>query len=127
MKLPILAGALGVIIVGGLIALFAIPAPEKEVGPQTVEAEGTVVSVNVEQAAFDGPVIVAIKTDVGEKRITVPSMGLPRCPAFANIADVYTLAKDNLVSVRGTLGEDGSITPCEDASHYLRASVKEKI
>lgn len=89
---------------------------------------GQVTEVNFEQVAFDGPTIVTFTTaGTNEVRqLAVPSMGLIGCLAAAEIADPFQLAPGDRVEVRGRVGEDGVLVPCEDAQHYLRATRTEE-
>lgn len=85
------------------------------------EARGTIVSVDAEQAMVDGPVLITLREESGEVAvIAVPSMGLPTCAARANMADAFALAPGQYIEVRGAVGVDGMIIPCESADHYLR-------
>lgn len=85
------------------------------------EARGTVVSVNTEQAMVDGPVLITLREESGEEAVVaVPSMGLPTCAARANMADAFAVTAGQYVEVRGAVGVDGMIIPCESADHYLR-------
>ncbi len=90
---------------------------------QTVEAKGTVLAVDLEKATFDGPVVITLQPEQGQTvTISVPSMGLPLCAAYKakNIGDVFLIKAGQQFEVRGTVGEDGSIVPCDSADHYLR-------
>lgn len=97
------------------------PAPvEGEIAAGDQEVRGTVVAVNTEQSAFDGPVLILVTQDSGEPAvIAVPSMGLPTCVAYETIADPFTLQPGQMISTRGTVGEDGAITPCTSPEHFL--------
>lgn len=82
---------------------------------------GTVVSVNLDAIAADGPAVVMIRTQAGvEEEVHVPSFGINLCAASANIADVYALKAGDRVEVNGTVSEEGAIVPCQSAEHYLR-------
>lgn len=99
-----------------------VQAPE-ETGEEAVEGEvrGTVVSVNTEQAMVDGPVLITVRSqDEKEAVVAVPSMGLPLCAASTNMADAFALTAGQYIEVRGAVGADGTIIPCESADHYLR-------
>lgn len=85
------------------------------------EVRGTIVSVDTEQAMVDGPVLIAV--DAGADAvavIAVPSMGLPLCPAAANITDAFALTPGQQIVARGAVGVDGMIVPCEQPDHYLQ-------
>lgn len=85
------------------------------------EVQGSVIIVNTAQVAVDGPALINLKLADGSTAvIAVPSMGLNFCTAKASLADVYKLKTGDKVEVRGTIGEEGRIIPCESASHYLR-------
>lgn len=84
-------------------------------------ARGTIVSVNMEQAMVDGPVLITLREESGEEAIVaVPSMGLPMCAARANMADAFALTPGQYIEVHGAVGVEGMIIPCESADHYLR-------
>lgn len=131
-KLSLLIAA--VLIVGGvaILAYFKIPGTEPAPAPVATSTPpavdltliGQVTEVNFEQVAADGPTVVTFTTaGTNEVRqVAVPSMGLPLCPAAAEIADAFQLAPGDRIEVRGRVGEDGTIVPCEDAGHYLRAT-----
>jgi|GEM_PF-1549863 len=88
---------------------------------ETKTARGTVAEVDREAIAYDGPAYVMINLEEGgTATIAVPSMGLNLCAAQENILDVYTLEEGARVEVRGTVGEEGHIVPCQSADHYLR-------
>jgi heat shock protein HslJ len=116
-----------VILIGGFFVLNTYIYNEKQaeyVVGDTVERSGTVLAVDTDQAALDGPVILTLEGDGGEMTtIAVPSMGLLLCPAYEanNIGDVYLMKAGDRIEVRGVVGEDGSVIPCESADHYLRS------
>ncbi|HYF29043.1 MAG TPA: hypothetical protein VEA36_01595 [Candidatus Paceibacterota bacterium] len=84
------------------------------------EVTGTIVLINTEHAAVDGPYVITVRQAGGESAIiAVPSMGLPTCAAREKIADVYALQPGQVVSARGTVGEGGIIIPCESSEHFL--------
>ena len=92
---------------------------KEEVG-STVTREGVVQNVDTTQTALDGPVIVRILADNNKtETITIPSMGLPLCPAFDRIGNAWNLKGGEKISVSGTIAADGTITPCAEAGHYL--------
>ena len=85
------------------------------------EVRGTILAVDTEQAAVDGPVLILLQQESGEPAVVaVPSMGLPTCAARANMADAFTLTTGQMIEVKGSVGADGMIVPCESADHYLR-------
>lgn len=85
------------------------------------EVQGTIVSINTEQAMADGPILILVQQSTGEPAvIAVPSMGLPTCAARARMADAYTLTPGQFLEVRGSVDAEGMIVPCESAEHYLR-------
>ena len=94
----------------------ADPATDSEL----VATAGVVRAVDTSAVAADGPITIVLDTGSDEVVITVPSMGLPLCPAAASIADPFTIEAGDRVSVAGIGGPDGSITPCSDSAHYLR-------
>lgn len=88
---------------------------------QTVTVSGVVLSVDREAITYDGPAYVVIDVlDGSQVTVAVPSMGLGLCEAREDILDVYTLTPGTKVEVRGALGEDGYIVPCQSADHFLR-------
>jgi len=94
---------------------------ENEANASERTSSGTVVSVNLDAIAADGPAVVTIRTEAGaEEQIQVPSFGLMLCAASESIADVYALQSGDRVEVRGSVSEDGAIVPCESSEHYLR-------
>lgn len=99
-----------------------VQTPE-EMGEGAAEGEvrGTIVSVNTEQAMVDGPVLITLRSQDGEEAVVaVPSMGLPLCAARANMADAFALTAGQYIEVRGAVGAEGTVIPCESADHYLR-------
>jgi hypothetical protein len=89
----------------------------------SLEIVGTVQSVNLEQMMVDGPGILVVQTTTGAPyTVAVPSMGLPLCAAYTNIADVTAIRVGDQVSVRGALAPDNSIVPCEATDHFLRVT-----
>lgn len=96
---------------------------EVEEVQQSQTVEGTVISINRDQVAADGPTVLIVEEDSGDTAtITVPSMGLPFCVAQENIADVFALEEGQRVEVRGNVDSEGAITPCESEDHYLRVT-----
>jgi len=114
------------VLVGGFYLLNSYVYKEKQadsVMGETVSKSGKVLSVNLDAAAADGPYIITLESDGGEvSTIALPSMGLPLCAAYQNknIGDVYLIKVGEMIEVRGTVSEDGSIVPCESADHYFR-------
>ncbi len=83
--------------------------------------EGVVTSVDTEQALFDGPYVLILRTDEGGQEIIhVPSMGINLCEARDSIASPSTISNGMRVAVSGTRAEGGVIIPCESPNHYLR-------
>lgn len=82
--------------------------------------EGVVLDVNLDQIAFDGPSLVTIEVSGEEKIIAIPSMGLPLCPAFENIAPTDSIEIGDRVLVLGEINEEGQIVPCSSSNHYLK-------
>lgn len=118
---------IGIVVIVLLAVVGYLVTSNKEVAPggdgnSNVEQEvsGTVVSVNTEQVAVDGPALVTVQTEDGEVVVAVPSMGINLCAARDNIADVYELSSGDEVAVLGSVGENDMIIPCESADHYLR-------
>lgn len=120
--------ALAVFLLVGFFAFNAYLYKEKQADNipsplETLEKEvvGTVTAIDLNGVAFDGPALIELKAEVGEPfTIAVPSMGLGLCAAAQKIADVYDIAIGDVVSVRGTIDDEGRIVPCEDVAHYLR-------
>lgn len=112
------------VLVGGFFLFNSYIYNEKQadyaVG-DTVDRSGKVLAVNTDQVAFDGPALITLEGAGGElSAIAVPSMGLPLCPAYQNIGDIYLLKSGDMIEVRGAVSEDGSIVPCDSNEHYLR-------
>lgn len=85
------------------------------------EVKGTVVSVNTDAVALDGPSLITIKDESGaDVVVAVPSMGINLCLAKDAIADVYTIKAGDVAEARGTVDEEGRIVPCESSDHYLK-------
>ena len=124
-KILFVGASVLVLLVGGFFLLNNYIYQEKQaevVEGDTVEFEGEVLAVDTEQAMVDGPVIITMKSIDGTlATIAVPSMGLPLCAAFDNIADVYALQSGDTISVKGEVDPAGRIVPCESEEHYLRA------
>ncbi|MEK7612271.1 MAG: META domain-containing protein [Patescibacteria group bacterium] len=119
-------GGVLIILVVGFFVLNSYIYNEKQAGftaGDTVSATGTVLAIDLEQVAFDGPFLITLKPEDGKLlTIAVPSMGLQLCEAYKalNIGDVSLIKVGDEFEVRGIVGEDGSIVPCESADHYLR-------
>ena len=88
----------------------------------TIEKSGHILSVDLSQAAFDGPYLLILDAGGELFTIAVPSMGLPFCAAYTNrnIGDVSLFKAGDEVEVKGILSEEGQIVPCESGEHYLR-------
>lgn len=113
-----------IVLIGGYF-LFTAGTRTSEMSPSATVA-GTVTAVNLDQVTFDGPALVTIQTEAGDTEvIAVPSMGLPLCAAYGDIADVYTLEVGSTVAVAGERDEEDRIVPCDDASHYFRVTSAE--
>lgn len=85
--------------------------------------KGTVVSVDVSKVPVDGPGLVIIQTDTGlQAVIAVPSMGMGMCAAKDKIENYSEFKAGDKVEVRGQVGAENMIIPCESAEHYLRVS-----
>lgn len=95
---------------------------EAPVAGDTVEVSGTVKSVNTELAMVDGPYLVILDTEAGERTVALPSMGILLCAAKSNIAPIDSVQAGMSVSTKGGVSEDGSIVPCESADHYFRVN-----
>jgi len=137
MKKPHIIVLLVLIVILALVFVFSNKEPvDAPVTPQTTDSNtstpvetgdrtvsGTVVTVNTAQMAVDGPALINVKlADNTEAVVAVPSMGINLCAAKANIADVSTLKAGNKVEVRGSVGVDGRIIPCDSSTHYLRVT-----
>ncbi len=82
---------------------------------------GTVISVDTSKVPVDGPALVTIQAEGGSRAvIAIPSMGINFCPALANITSVQELKSGETVEVRGEVGAEGVILPCQSSAHYLR-------
>ena len=119
MKTSIGIVVLLVVLVGGYF-LLTLTNPQEL--PQDKSVSGTVMNVNLDAIALDGPVLITLSTEAGEEIIAVPSMGFPLCAAVERIGDVYTLAEGDQVAVTGRVDEEGRIVPCESESHELLIS-----
>ncbi len=114
------------VLVGGFFLFNSYIYQEKQAGfvaGETVERSGRVLAVDTNQVAFDGPALIILEGDGGKlSTIAIPSMGLPLCPAYQSnkIGDVYLLKSGDIIEVRGVVGEDGSIVPCDSPYHYLQ-------
>lgn len=87
----------------------------------TVAVSGSILAVDLEKVALDGPVLITLSTaESNLKTIEVPSMGILLCPASPNIADVFALKTGEIIEVNGEVLENGSIVPCQSEDHYLR-------
>lgn len=113
-----------VLFIGGYVAYSrGVFTPKEVVMPVPAtsdEVTGTVVSVDTDQAMADGPVVVFLENAGKSYTIAVPSFGLLLCPAHENIASPFDLRPGDVIAVKGSADEAGTIVPCEDASHYLR-------
>ncbi len=130
----LIGGVSSLAVVGvALYAVFALspapvaPAPEPATTvyePTPVTLVGEVTEVNFEQVAFDGPSLIRLKAaGTGEMYVvSVLSMGLSACAAYAAIADPFQLAPGDRLEVRGLKLESGKVVPCEQSDHYLRAT-----
>ncbi len=117
-----------VILVLGVVGFYALNTyiyEEKQadfVVGETVSKSGKVLSVDTTQIAFDGPYLLTLESEDGElNTIALPSMGLPLCEAYTakKIGDINLIKAGEMIDVRGEVGEDGSIVPCNSSDHYL--------
>ncbi|HEU0085372.1 MAG TPA: hypothetical protein VFQ59_00205 [Candidatus Paceibacterota bacterium] len=87
------------------------------------EIRGTVLSVNNDEVILDGPSVITIRAEDGsEALIAIPSMGINLCSAKENIASPYDLKEGDVVEVRGEVGYENAIVPCQSTLHYLRVA-----
>jgi hypothetical protein len=87
---------------------------------KTSSIVGVVSSVNTDAIAYDGPSLITLTDNSGISHvIAIPSMGLPLCAAFDNIASVGVINVGDMISVNGEKDADGNIVPCSDANHFL--------
>lgn len=87
----------------------------------SVSLEGVVRAVELEQMMVDGPALIQFETRIGEMHtIAVPSMGIMLCAAQPQIDSVGTIEVGDPIAVRGTIGAEERIIPCDDAEDYLR-------
>jgi len=127
MNPKVLRGLIALVAIGVLVLLLNIlktPVATIMTPGTTVAAQGTVTLIDLEQVAFDGPARLELETADGSVvKVNVPSMGIQLCPAYQskNIGDVYAMRLGLELEVKGIVGEDGAITPCEVADHYLRS------
>lgn len=92
-----------------------------ETTAETVQFQGEVSSVNLDQIAFDGPGLIEFETDGGESyTVALPSMGSLLCAARDSVVAMDAVAVGDRIEVRGDSSDEGYIVPCEDESHYLR-------
>lgn len=88
-----------------------------------VTVRGVVSAVDREQMMVDGPGLITVVTDADAQHvIAVPSMGRNLCAAGDRVTDAYEIEPGDLVEVRGTIGVDMMIIPCEKSGHYLRVT-----
>jgi hypothetical protein len=90
---------------------------------ETVTIQGAVTFINKDQAAYDGPYLIEIETsDNFPVVVAIPSMGLSQCAAYKNkmIGDISLVEIGQKFEVRGLVGNDGAIVPCESADHFFR-------
>lgn len=113
---------IAVVLVIGWAVLGGNSSDVQNTGNDDVTREGVITSVNAEQAALDGPILVTIDSDEGEEVIAIPTMGIQLCAARENIADGFELEAGEFVDVRGSRDSSGQIVPCESSDHYLRVS-----
>lgn len=86
----------------------------------SVLVDGTVTSIHVEDAV-DGMATFMIATKANEtKTIKVPKV-FGVCASASNMVEWGQIAIGDELAVRGAAAEDGVITPCGDATHYLKA------
>ncbi len=133
-----LLGILFVAVGAGIVTLLGrapsqpveVAEPSATTTPPVVDLTliGQVTEVNFEQVPFDGPTLITFTTaGTNEvRRIVVPSLGLTGCAAAMEIADPFQLAPGDRVEVRGRLASDGTVEPCVDMGHYLRATRTEE-
>lgn len=82
---------------------------------------GTVLAVDTEQAAVDGPVLITVEENDGDLvTVAVPTMGINLCEAADNIENVFNLRVGDTISVNGSYDTSGNVVPCESADHYLQ-------
>lgn len=110
------------VIVGGYYAFRNSDVQSSNVESNVREVRGTVLSVNGEQVALDGPYVVTIETEDGQATVEVPSMGILLCPAYeaGNLLSIDEIRAGEEIEVRGSVSESGAIVPCESADHYIR-------
>ncbi len=81
---------------------------------------GTVLFVDRNQIASDGPLVFTVEASDGSLEIVaVPSFGAPLCAAAIAIETAFAVEVGDEVLVRGTRMGDGSITPCDDPNHTV--------
>lgn len=85
--------------------------------------KGTVVAVDLDPVAYDGPALITLRNEEDESIVVaVPSMGLPLCASYENMASPFYIEAGDIVSVKGNVDPLGRIVPCEDSTHYLTAT-----
>ncbi len=118
MKKILIIGIIAVCVVGGYFFLRGDTEVGVDVKDRTVT--GVVTQVSLEAVMFDGPALITIR-DADEliHTIAVPSMGILLCPANSRIASPFDAEVGDRVSVRGSVDEEGRITPCASEDHFL--------
>lgn len=118
----LIGGGIVLVLVAGFFALNSYIYHEKQSGIERGEVSGRVVEVNRDAVAYDGPSRIVIETSDGLKTVSVPSMGLPLCAGFENIADPFLIEVGDVVEVTGNVLPEGDIIPCDSLEHYLRVT-----
>jgi hypothetical protein len=88
---------------------------------ETAMVEGIVTNIDLEQMMVDGPALIRVDVQGGGTRvIAIPSMGIQMCNAKDAIASVSEIKVGDYVAVRGDVGPEGQIVPCQSHEHYLK-------
>lgn len=80
---------------------------------------GRVVAVDLSPMAYDGNALVTVTPDGGGADVVVTIPARQNLCA-ATIEDLDAVAPGDGVEVRGTPGDEGTLTPCESADHVFR-------
>lgn len=131
MKQIILAG-MGLLLIWGGVLFWLLQSDNDSLETANLDQEtslvtiaGTVTDIDTSQIMVDGPGLVTIEGNDGNRHvIAVPSMGRNLCAASGNLTDPSEIAIGDSVEVQGEINAEDQIVPCAEANHYLRVSSK---
>ena len=105
-----------------LLAACASPTPVGAPG-DTVTVEGVVTSVDLEPMTYDGDAVIELATDEGPVSVRIPArMNLCEATGLALVGEV---AHGDVLVVRGKVWDRRVLTPCTEASHFLKRGPSE--